>query len=759
VTAALLVACVLGAAVGPAVPAGVADGDLVELDGVVYQRHGDRLYTLDDPALDLPSDDADASPAITVTGSRLDRDQRRPVLRAETIDGDALRETGARTLADVLEEQGGLQVNSARGLGAEVFVDGLDGRHVLVLIDGRPVTGKVDSRVDVSRLPVSASTIERIEVVRGPMSALYGSDALGGVINIITKKPDGDRRVELEVGGQLIPGVGDARGTLFGARPWSTFGVHGTGGLGPAALRVDVTGADLGGYDRGGRTTGPGVPDGKSDVPDRRNLGVNVDATTLLGDTWSVRTTLLGSFAQTSAFVAAAAPFRDAADNAEVAVSNAFAGPLDVGLAHAVDVTADLRVDRYTHRFAALPSGGLAAPPAFCDTPFAPACPAAPNTKTVAARNEARFELRGAVVLVDDPTTTAPGTEQVALSVGTILLNELAERTNGDGEDTLPGGGQRTTASAYGELLWHPLPWLTILPGARVDAFVVDGDAGVDAATAAIGPKLAARADGPAGLAVRASLGQGFRLPGFEERFLRFDHSELGYVVEGNPDLRPERSVGARLEGTWSAASPFGSAWPLEVGVEASTNLLQDLITESAAGTTDAGIPLFTYANATRALTAAITTRVKLGGVDVPFVPFVPLRVSFDGTWQYLVAALDASGCPDEDPLTAWTCSADQGARSLPLRPAHAVDLTARVLLVPTNTTVFFRTDLLGERPVVDETAPASAVLALGVRQPVAFPGGDGAEIVVGLENLLDQTDPVYGPKPGRHVTLNFRVW
>ena len=55
--------------------------------------------------------------------------------------------------------------------------------------------------------------------------------------------------------------------------------------------------------------------------------------------------------------------------------------------------------------------------------------------------------------------------------------------------------------------------------------------------------------------------------------------------------------------------------------------------------------------------------------------------------------------------------------------------------------------------------APGALILSAGVRQPVTIFGQDGAELVVGFENLLDQTDPVFGPKPGRHVSISLRAW
>ena len=297
-----------------------------------------------------------------------------------------------------------------------------------------------------------------------------------------------------------------------------------------------------------------------------------------------------------------------------------------------------------------------------------------------------------------------------------MVLQEHATRENGDGDDTLPGGGSRSTVSGYAEALWRPTSSLSVLPGARVDAFVVDGaDGGADS-TFAFGPKLSTRLELPAGFALRASVGRGFRLPSFEERFLRFDHSELGYIVEGNPALQPEVSTGLRAELAFADDKLLGII-PIELGVDIGANVLENLITEVGSGDSVDGIPVFSYGNASRALTSALTTRARLKNVRLP-TPF-GLRVGVDATWQYLIAALDLSACPPG----ALVCGADEGASSLPLRPVHSVDLTGRLLIDATNTTLFVRTDALSERPLVDDIAPGAVIISAGVRQPVRIPG------------------------------------
>src|SRR5437870_1048301 len=113
--------------------------------------------------------------AVVVTGKPVNMQSDSAVIPTRTLERDALVERGATNLGEALQQESGIQVNSALGTGQEIYMDGLDGRHVLILVDGRPVSGRVDNWLDPARLPVSPSDVERIEVVRGPMRARYGS--------------------------------------------------------------------------------------------------------------------------------------------------------------------------------------------------------------------------------------------------------------------------------------------------------------------------------------------------------------------------------------------------------------------------------------------------------------------------------------------------------------------------------------------------------------------------------------------------------
>ena len=109
------------------------------------------------------------------------------------VDSKAIKKMGAQTLKDIFNNTPGLIIQygtfpaSSSASKSSVSIRGIGATGSLWLLDGRRLAGEVKNPYDMDRIP--ASMIERIEVVKGSMSALYGADAVGGVINIITKKP------------------------------------------------------------------------------------------------------------------------------------------------------------------------------------------------------------------------------------------------------------------------------------------------------------------------------------------------------------------------------------------------------------------------------------------------------------------------------------------------------------------------------------------------------------------------------------------
>lgn len=93
--------------------------------------------------------------------------------------------TGAENIGEVLEHTAGIIIHRD-GHSDGVQLQGLDSEYILILVDGEPQVGRIAGKLDMARLAVE--NVERIEIVKGATAALFGNAALGGVINIITRK-------------------------------------------------------------------------------------------------------------------------------------------------------------------------------------------------------------------------------------------------------------------------------------------------------------------------------------------------------------------------------------------------------------------------------------------------------------------------------------------------------------------------------------------------------------------------------------------
>jgi outer membrane cobalamin receptor len=126
--------------------------------------------------------------AIVVTAAKYEKLLKDVPQSVTVIDAEELEKKSGKTLGEILQDVVGLQVQRYGAIGSQssVSLRGMTSSQVLVLIDGRPINKFQDGLVDLSMIPVN--NIASIEIVRGAASSLYGSNAMGGVINIITKK-------------------------------------------------------------------------------------------------------------------------------------------------------------------------------------------------------------------------------------------------------------------------------------------------------------------------------------------------------------------------------------------------------------------------------------------------------------------------------------------------------------------------------------------------------------------------------------------
>jgi len=118
------------------------------------------------------------------------------------ITAEQIKKLQARTVAEVLQFVPGLEISSAGPLGGttSVFIRGAKSEQTLLLIDGVEMNDTISVARGVDFAHIPTDNIERIEIIRGPQSVIHGSDAIGGVVNIITKdKTDSQSKLSLDL--------------------------------------------------------------------------------------------------------------------------------------------------------------------------------------------------------------------------------------------------------------------------------------------------------------------------------------------------------------------------------------------------------------------------------------------------------------------------------------------------------------------------------------------------------------------------------
>lgn len=137
---------------------------------------------------------------VVVTANRVAQTADQTLASVTVIDRTEIERRQATSLPDLLRGVPGLDVtsNGPHGKLSSIFMRGTESNHTLVLIDGLEVNSPFGGATSIEFLPLSA--IERIEIVRGPRSSLYGSEAIGGVIQIFTRRGGGPTQLQLEAG-------------------------------------------------------------------------------------------------------------------------------------------------------------------------------------------------------------------------------------------------------------------------------------------------------------------------------------------------------------------------------------------------------------------------------------------------------------------------------------------------------------------------------------------------------------------------------
>ncbi len=121
---------------------------------------------------------------VVVTAQYTPGDLAHSVYPVEVIKKDAIEKRGAANLSQALAQESNIRISQDNILGSVMTMQGLGGQQIKIMMDGIPVIGRENGNIDISQL--NLNNAKRIEIIEGPVSVQYGTNALGGVVNIIT---------------------------------------------------------------------------------------------------------------------------------------------------------------------------------------------------------------------------------------------------------------------------------------------------------------------------------------------------------------------------------------------------------------------------------------------------------------------------------------------------------------------------------------------------------------------------------------------
>ena len=487
---------------------------------------------------------------IVVTGTRTARSVIDAPVRTEVVTREEMERTHARSLKEGLENVPGLQLREIHGkAGYEVSLQGLSGEQALVLVDGLRLSASTGSTVDVSQLALTE--VARIEIVKGATSALYGSAAMGGVINVIT------RDIEPGFSGEVQGDVGSYGSQNPSGERFDISRTHARARVdtGTEALRLRLTADRL---DTDGITARAGDWRRPLDEVERQQYDARLE--------W--HPTSAGRFyLQGGRFI-------------EDGVSRA-SESLPGGVVLNTSKTENIVRDRYVAGGRWQWSRGWRAQLNGVHEDF--------TDDTLKYAPSGSFDDRWAAMTLsqvslqlDSPYyQSSNGLFGYEYQIGGDVHHETLRQTK-DGVSELngPDRARRRSDEVFRQDTLYIGDALELVAGLRWHVYQ-----GEDWRTTA-----------------RVGWGQGYRVPNLKERFYLFDHSQLGYVVIGNPDLQPERSE------SWQVGTTFSwrEQWVLELGLF--HNALRNLIQIDAEADPVPGGPVleFQYENLDRAVTRGV---------------------------------------------------------------------------------------------------------------------------------------------------------
>lgn len=477
----------------------VKGGVAIRIDFIGYKPLTDTLRSMAACSFGLQHAQMFDLDEVVITGQYRPTTADKAVQRLHVISAEQIQRRAAQNLGDVLRQELNMRMTQDNVLGTSVSMRGLGGENVKILVDGVPVIGRQDGNLDLAQIDLTG--IERVEVLEGPLSVNYGTNALAGTINLITRKYTGNAP-SLKAIGYMEPmgrlNLSVAAGQRFGKSDvLLSAGRNFFGGWNPGKSAIYDFSRQLADSTRyqawKPREQYFGRLNYRYDLNDRWKLNYK-------GEVMQDRITDRGL---------PRAPYQESAFDSEFLtrrLDNAVFATGDLGKGRHLDAL--IAHDRYQ------------------------------RTRTTWLRDLTTLETQQVPGEVDDSYFTLTNARAAWSSSGDSakLGYEMGVDLNVEtaaGERIAAGSDQRIADyAAFGSAQWRPVQWLIVRPGlryahnTRYDAPLV--------------PSIDARLQlGPV-FTLRASYAEGFRAPSLKELYLYF--VDVNHDIHGNPALTAETS-------------------------------------------------------------------------------------------------------------------------------------------------------------------------------------------------------------------------
>jgi outer membrane receptor for ferrienterochelin and colicins len=521
---------------------------------------------------------------VVVTATRTEKKLGNVAVPVSIISQQKIQQAGSLRLNDILREQTGLFITT--GFGAGVQMQGLSPDYTLILLNGEPFIGRTAGVLDLNRIGVG--NIKQIEIVKGPSSSLYGSEAMAGVINIITDKP-----------GKSFLNASARYGS------YNTTDLSVNGGF-------KIKKWSYQGFGNYYHTAGFSI----------RPNSVERSVTPITRITQQHQ--IIYSFSEKTSLQASIRINQEDIRN-EIAVTNNGFTTTSTGLEKNNDLNTSLQLN---HRFSSIVKNTIR----LYGSRFQ-------STQNLVTSNGAPYtDFFKQQFYRAENQTDINFSEKAELNIGVGYIQETANSTRYDNSNNT-----KTNRIAYGfaQTEWRATHKLTLIAGARYD----DNEQ----FAAAFSPKIALRYKINSNLALKASVGRGFKAPDFRQLYLNFTNTAAGGysvfgAVEAQKIISELASIGqiasfeadyyrlSSLEPEFSTGINIGLQYHTTSRFNASMNVfhnsIENLIDSRLVAYRTGGAQIFSYINIKSAFTQGVETEIN-------YKPFSFLSIS--SGYQFLL--------------------------------------------------------------------------------------------------------------------------